>query len=106
MGSALREGGSAGALAEVGHPCHGRLARWLVKCFRTFRRPPWLALRRHWAEPEISMTTLLIGVGALFVAVVGWTLLDPWPSPATGKSKDQADQERAQMMETIALSFF
>jgi hypothetical protein len=52
------------------------------------------------------MTTLLIAVGALFVAVIGWTLLDPWPSPATRKPKDQADEERARMMETIALSFF
>jgi hypothetical protein len=49
------------------------------------------------------MTTLLIPVGALFVAVIGWTLLDPWPSSAT---LNQADEERAQMMEIIALSFF
>jgi hypothetical protein len=42
------------------------------------------------------MITLLITVGALFVAVIGWTLLDPWPSPATRKSKNQADEERAQ----------
>jgi hypothetical protein len=41
------------------------------------------------------MTTLLIAVGALFIAVIGWTLLDPWPSPATGKPKNQADEERA-----------
>ena len=58
------------------------------------------------------MITLLITVGALFVAVIGWTLLDPWPwrgvprrrapprvpvaPPATRKSKNQADEERAQ----------
>ena len=47
------------------------------------------------------MTTLLIAVGGLFVAVIGLTLLDPWPSPAT-----QKPEERARMMETIALSFF
>lgn len=59
------------------------------------------------AESErIAMTTLLIAVGTLFVAVIGWTLLDPWASPATRKPKDQADEERARMMETIALSFF
>jgi hypothetical protein len=52
------------------------------------------------------MTTLLIAVGALFVAVIGWTILDPWPSPATGKPRNQVDEERAQLMETIALSFF
>jgi hypothetical protein len=72
--------------------------------------PSWLALRvppSLGAESErIAMTTLLIAVGALFIAVIGWTLLDPWPSPATGKPKNQADEERAKMMETIALSFF
>jgi hypothetical protein len=52
------------------------------------------------------MTTLLIAVGALFVAVIGWTLLDPWPSPTTRTPKNQADEERAQLMETIALSVF
>ena len=61
------------------------------------------------SSPRPAVTgaeTLLIAVGALFVAVIGWTLLDPWPSPATGKPKNQADEERAQMMEIIALSFF
>jgi hypothetical protein len=38
------------------------------------------------------MTTLLIAVGALFVAVIGWTLLDPWPSPASQKPEDQAEE--------------
>jgi hypothetical protein len=52
------------------------------------------------------MTTLLIAVGALFVAVIGWTLLDPWPSAAAQKPRNQAEEERAQIMETIAQSFF
>ena len=36
------------------------------------------------------MITLLIAVGALFVAVIGRTFLDPWPSPASQKPDDQA----------------
>ena len=49
---------------------------------------------------------LLTAVGALFVAVIGWTFLDPWPSPVTQMRGDLDNEERARMMETIALSFY
>ena len=48
------------------------------------------------------MITLLITVGALFVAVIGSALLDPWP-PSTA---DRTDEDYAQMMEGVAHSSF
>ena len=51
------------------------------------------------------MTTLLIAVGALFVAVIGWTLLDPWPPPATLKPKNQADANDGNYCAVILLTF-
>ena len=52
------------------------------------------------------MIMLLTAVGALFVAVIGWTFLNPWPSPVTQTRGDLDNEERAQMMEFIARSFF
>jgi hypothetical protein len=44
------------------------------------------------------MDILLIVGGVLFIAVIGRALLNPWPS-GTG-------EERGQLMEDIALSYF
>jgi hypothetical protein len=52
------------------------------------------------------MIMLLTAVGASFVAVIGWTFLNPWPSPVIQTGEDLDDEERAQIMESIARSFF
>ena len=53
------------------------------------------------------ITTLLIILGALFAAVIGRTILDPWPSPPTLDAEGQANTERAvPTMHAIALSSF
>ena len=53
------------------------------------------------------ITTLLIILGALFAAVIGRTILDPWPSPASLDAEGQANTERAvPTMDAIALSSF
>ena len=52
------------------------------------------------------MITLLITVGALFVAVIGSALLDPWPSSTALQPADRTDEDYAQMMEGMAHSSF
>jgi hypothetical protein len=45
------------------------------------------------------MDTLLIVGGVLFIVVIGRALLNPWPSEGT-------DEERGQLMQDIARSYF
>ena len=54
------------------------------------------------------ITTLLIILGALFAAVIGRTILDPWPSPTTVGTEDQAisAERAARTMNAITLSSF
>ena len=52
------------------------------------------------------MITLLIAVSALFVAVIGSALLDPWPPSTVLQPADQTDEDYAQMMEGMAHSSF
>ncbi len=48
------------------------------------------------------MDTLLIVLGALFIAVIGRALLEPWPSAA----REGAEDDHEHLMENIARSFF
>ena len=51
------------------------------------------------------MTTLLIVLGALSLAVIGRGILDPLPSRDKALTEDQAlVEERARMMEAISMS--
>ena len=52
------------------------------------------------------MIPLLFAVSSLSVAVIIRVFLDSWPRSATPQPQDQSDEERAQMMEVIAQSFF
>jgi hypothetical protein len=53
------------------------------------------------------MTTLLIAVGALFLAVICRAALDPRPSHAAREHEDRADADDATpIMDTIAPSLF
>jgi hypothetical protein len=49
---------------------------------------------------EMSMTALFVVWGALFTAVIGRTMFDPWPAAATAATQQPG------MMETIAQSIF
>ena len=48
------------------------------------------------------MDTLILIIGVLLAAVIGRTLLDPWPA----STRDAADAKRDHLMEDIARSFF
>ena len=50
------------------------------------------------------MSTLIVIVGALFLAVVGRGILDPWPPPDPTPLKDAEDH--ALMIEGIVHSVF
>ncbi len=50
------------------------------------------------------MTTLLIVVGALLLAVIGRGILDPMPSRNDAPTEDQAADDRTRIMEAITLS--
>ena len=52
------------------------------------------------------MILVLIAASALSVAVIIRVFLNSWPRSATQQPQDQSDEERAQMMEVIAQSFF
>jgi hypothetical protein len=60
----------------------------------------WLAIiiRINTGGRTAPMDTLLIVGGFLFIAVIGRALLNPWPSGT--------DEERGQLMEDIARSYF
>ena len=49
---------------------------------------------------EMSMTMLFVVWGALFTAVVGRSMFEPWPADATEETQQPG------MMETIAQSIF
>jgi hypothetical protein len=51
-------------------------------------------------------TTLLVFVGALFMAVFAGTALDPRPSSAARDADDRAETDGTALAETIALSHF
>ena len=51
------------------------------------------------------LTTFLVVLGALLLAVLGRTMLDPWPS-TDAQSEDQADRNGVEITETIARSHF
>lgn len=52
------------------------------------------------------MIPLIFAVSSLSVAVIVRVFLNSWPPSAPPQAQDQADEERAQMMEVIAQSFF
>ncbi len=52
------------------------------------------------------MILVLISASALSVAVIIRVFLDPWSRSDTRQPQKQSDEERAQMMEVIAQSFF
>ena len=51
--------------------------------------------------------TLFVIMAALFVAVVGRAIIDPWPSAGTQDTDEPAtDAEAISLMEAVALSCF
>ena len=57
------------------------------------------------SEEENMFTTLLVVVGALFVAVLAGTVLDPRPASAIPDADDR-ESDDALVMEAIVLSRF